>query len=122
MSFDPQILAVAKEVFGNVPLGDKIRLINCGITRTMADDLAKEKKYKDACVNYIKAAAQMLGRDLPIQPNGPFHLPEYQQLEPGMAMFDMMQCLNGAADCLVMLRQYKQVSALLLIVIFQRSN
>ncbi|KAF7345724.1 hypothetical protein MVEN_01592500 [Mycena venus] len=71
-----------------------------------ADTLFEEKKYKDACMEYIKGAVAMLGRDLPA--NGPYNFPEYERLAPHWQMSDTMACLNGAAESLVHLRQYKQ--------------
>lgn len=83
------------------------RAIQSTLMHETADKLFHEKKYKDACMNYIKAAAAMLGRDLPI--NGPFSLKEYEKVTPDWQLADMMACLNGAAESLVPLRQYKQV-------------
>ncbi|KAJ7025526.1 hypothetical protein C8F04DRAFT_1223292 [Mycena alexandri] len=71
-----------------------------------ADPLFKAKKYKDACMNYLKAATLMLGRELPI--NGPFYLPEYARLAANYELADTLACLNGAAESLLHLRQYKQ--------------
>ncbi|KAJ7470995.1 hypothetical protein FB451DRAFT_1135262 [Mycena latifolia] len=82
------------------------RYIHSTLIRDTADKLFKEKKYKDACVSYVKAAAALLGRDLPF--TGPFSLSEYERLNPSWEMADMMGCLNGAAECLEKLRQYKQ--------------
>ncbi|KAJ7155681.1 hypothetical protein C8R46DRAFT_1004896 [Mycena filopes] len=76
------------------------------LRRKAADPLFKEKKYKDAFRNYIKAACSILGRELPT--NGPFHIPEYGQLDVYNQLPDTLACLNGAAECLVHLGQYKQ--------------
>ncbi|KAJ6579160.1 hypothetical protein DFH09DRAFT_1260524 [Mycena vulgaris] len=82
------------------------RYIQSTLIRDAADKLFKEEQYKDACVNYVKAAATLLGRDLPT--NGPFNLAEYAGLKASWEMADMMGCLNGAAESLAKLRQYKQ--------------
>ncbi|KAJ7491355.1 hypothetical protein B0H11DRAFT_1007662 [Mycena galericulata] len=58
-------------------------------------------------MTYIKAAVVMLGRD-DLPTNGPFILKEYRRLTPDWQMSDLMACLNGAADSLEHLRQYKQ--------------
>ncbi|KAJ6534132.1 hypothetical protein B0H19DRAFT_439818 [Mycena capillaripes] len=109
MALDPQIMAAAKDVFGDTMGPREGRIMACGMVRATADQFVKEKKYKEACVNYIKAASMILGRDLPIQPHGPFRLREYEQLVAGLPMQEMMQCLNGAAESLAALKQYKQV-------------
>ncbi|KAF7332954.1 hypothetical protein MVEN_02401300 [Mycena venus] len=102
-----------KQFYGDkAPDPARTRLVKCTFIRDMADKLVKEKKYKDASATYIMAAAALIGRDLPIQPNGPFHLPEYEQLEPAMALQDMMLCLNNTAESLVKLRRYKEVGGL----------
>ncbi|KAJ7024546.1 hypothetical protein C8F04DRAFT_1131316 [Mycena alexandri] len=89
------------------------RIAKCGLFRRVADKLVKEKNYKEACVTYIKAAAAAIGRDeLPIEANAPFNVPEYQRLKPDWPMTDMMECLNGAAECLAKLRQFKQALCL----------
>ncbi|KAJ7187189.1 hypothetical protein C8R46DRAFT_1025093 [Mycena filopes] len=85
------------------------RIAKCDFLRNAGDKLMKEKNYKEACVKYVTAAAAAVGRDqLPIEANAPFILPEYQRLEPDWPMTDMMECLNGATECLVQLGQYKQ--------------
>ncbi|KAJ7740097.1 hypothetical protein B0H16DRAFT_1676390 [Mycena metata] len=85
------------------------RIAECGLFRHLADKMAKEKNYKDAATTYIKAAAAAVGRDqLPVEGEAPYIVAEYQRLEPDWPMTDMMECLNGAAECLARLRQYKQ--------------
>ncbi|KAJ7101982.1 hypothetical protein C8R44DRAFT_988292 [Mycena epipterygia] len=119
MAIDPRLAAAAKQFMasGAIPDGFDIeavdlsksadgRHLQCSMVRETADKLFKEKKYKDACMYYIKAAVLMLGRDLPT--TGPFNLPEYQSLSPHWQMVDMMACLDGAAESLFELRQYKQ--------------
>ncbi|KAJ7218173.1 hypothetical protein C8J57DRAFT_1395242 [Mycena rebaudengoi] len=84
----------------------RIRHLQGIAIRSNADTLFKEKKYKDACMEYIMAAVAMIGTNLPI--NGPFNLPEYERLPAHWEMADTMACLNGAAESLANLRQYKQ--------------
>ncbi|KAJ7109557.1 hypothetical protein C8R43DRAFT_1139663 [Mycena crocata] len=74
--------------------------------RDAADKLSEAKQYKDASVRYIQAATTMLGRDLPT--NGPYNLAEYAKLVPSWPLVDLMEFLNGAAECLSKLRCYKQ--------------
>lgn len=105
---DFRLASLAQQVFGDRPIGAReARLVKCGITRHAADKLAEQKDYAAAFQSYIDAATTIIGRDLPI--NGPFNLTEYEQLEPGWPMADALGCLNDAADCLVKLREYKEV-------------
>ncbi|KAJ7082935.1 hypothetical protein B0H15DRAFT_852091 [Mycena belliarum] len=82
------------------------RYIQCILIRDTADKLFKEKKYKESSVKYVQAGALLLGRGIPF--NGPFHLAEYEDLAASWEVADMMGCLNGAAESLAELRQYKQ--------------
>ncbi|KAJ7679551.1 hypothetical protein DFH06DRAFT_1465584 [Mycena polygramma] len=109
MAYDLGLLAAAQTAFANVSLGpEKDRMLHSSLALEIADKLVKDKNFKDACVHYIKAAAVILGRDVPFHPNSPYHLPAYEQLELRWAMSDVMRCLNGAAECLMKLKQYKQ--------------
>jgi hypothetical protein len=83
------------------------RYVQSTLIRDAADELFKAKNYKDACMTYMRAAVVMIGRELPI--NGPFNLAEYARLDK-WELADMLGCLSGAAESLVKLRQYKQVS------------
>ncbi|KAJ7473606.1 hypothetical protein B0H11DRAFT_2174202 [Mycena galericulata] len=108
MALNPRLVAAAREL-QNMSLDPReSRLVQYVVIRDVADKLTKEKKYKEACVNYIKAATVLLGRDLPTQANGPFILREYEHLEPSREFPGVMACLNGAADCLAMLKEHKQ--------------
>ncbi|KAJ7737096.1 hypothetical protein B0H16DRAFT_1466367 [Mycena metata] len=91
---------------GKLSEGGLRRFQSSMLREESADPLFKAKKYKDACMNYIKAAALMLRRDLPT--NGPFRLPEYARLSANYELTEMLACLNGAAESLLHLRQYKQ--------------
>ncbi|KAJ7809118.1 hypothetical protein B0H14DRAFT_3760132 [Mycena olivaceomarginata] len=102
-------IASIKDIFHDTPMqGHENRFAQSMVIREWADKLMKEGQYQDAFLNYIKSATVVLGRGLPTQPNGPFNLQEYERLELKWAMSDTMSCLNGAAECLVKLRQYKQ--------------
>ncbi|KAJ7640081.1 hypothetical protein DFH06DRAFT_1053126 [Mycena polygramma] len=80
--------------------------MKCTLIRGTADTFLKDKKHNEAHLEYIKAAVAMLGRNLPT--DGPFHFPQYERLKPNWEMTDTMACLNGAAESLWHLRQYKQ--------------
>ncbi|KAJ6453239.1 hypothetical protein C8R47DRAFT_1229114 [Mycena vitilis] len=113
MSFDrvdPRHLADAQTAFAQVFFGQGKERPHPQFTLALetAEKLAKEKKHKDARDQYIKAAAVLVGRDLPFEPNSPYNLREYEQLDVGWAMSNVMRCLNGAAESLAMLKRYKE--------------
>ncbi|KAJ7744035.1 hypothetical protein DFH07DRAFT_890558 [Mycena maculata] len=109
MALHAELVAASRDALRNTPMsGHEDLFVQCFMIRDEADKLLKEKKYQDACVNYLKGATLMLGRNLPTEPNAPFNLVEYERLDTSWALSDTMAFLNGAAECLAKLRKYKQ--------------
>ncbi|KAJ7243080.1 hypothetical protein C8J57DRAFT_1367162 [Mycena rebaudengoi] len=82
------------------------RYIQSTLLREEADKLFKLKKYKDASAKYVKAANTMIGREISF--HGPFRLDKYENLDATWELVDMLACVNGSAESLTELREYKE--------------
>jgi hypothetical protein len=104
--------------YGNVDTADaflaqtegdtnETRTIRCDLHRAKAVVLFNEKQYEKAREAYIKAAVAMVGVPLPVKDG--FISDAYIGLGFHWKPLDVIACCNGAAACMIKLKDYEGV-------------
>jgi hypothetical protein len=88
----------------------KTRMICCGIIKSRADHLFKQKLYDEARITYIDAIAAIVGKDfkIPLPVKGGLRNESYVKNNV-WDKIALMECCNALARCMIELKDVEQV-------------